>query len=753
MSAPSSISGAPEAPARSPGQEAVDAFLSMVGVLRRRWLYVVLFVIVGVAVAAGTISLLTPRWRATATIVVNAAGPQVLDDIKGVSDEEGGAGTYKQYYETQRAIIGSRRVAAAALYELGLADDPVFLGIDKITSEEERSKRRKEIDAVERLREMVTVQEVRESRVVKISAEYPDAETARDIANAVANAYVDFVTRNRTDTTSQAGTALATERSAALAEVRAAAKELDDFKQLHEITSISLEDRQSIVTQNILTLSARAKEAQAQRISLSATWEQAKNLHSTDTLSSAGMLPAGERVLLDSLILARVDAERDLAAVASEHGELWPDVVRAKARLNSVSDKVESQAAALLAVMKARSAAARRTEIELNGALESERQRALELARLEPEFRDMTRRLAEAEREYERISTRRSEVGMTQRVEPNPPIEILDEATTPSRASFPNKVLILAVGLMLGLVLGGVVALAVDLRDLRVRSTADIERALAGLGIPLLSQLPVLPADPRLGTANLRAQRRQRDLHTHLFPQSLMAERCRVLRTAVTFALSAERGRPSTLMVTSPTSGEGKSSIALNLAISFCQVGKKVVLVDADMRRPRLHQVFDVPVGREAFGLSGVLDGSQSLDEALLRGLADMPETMSVLPCGQLPDDPAERLEGPAFRALLGQLRERFDLIIFDSPPVLPVTDPLIIAREVDGVIAVARCSVTHRGELVAALGELRRSETNILGAVLNVVDPREDSRGYSASSYYYEYRARPEASSAAGHG
>jgi capsular exopolysaccharide synthesis family protein len=218
-----------------------------------------------------------------------------------------------------------------------------------------------------------------------------------------------------------------------------------------------------------------------------------------------------------------------------------------------------------------------------------------------------------------------------------------------------------------------------------------------------------------------------------------MAERCRGIRTSLTFALPA--GDAQILLVTSPATGEGKSSTSINLAISYCLAKKRVALVDADMRRPRVHQVFPAPVDRSEVGLSAVLRGQATLDEAIQARVADGPEELSVLTCGEIPSNPAELLDGAAWRRVLAELRERFDVVIIDSPPLLPVSDPLIAATQVDGVILVARCGATTRSVLQRAVGMLRQTDTNVLGIVLNQVDPRAESRGYGYG-YGYGYKS-----------
>jgi capsular exopolysaccharide synthesis family protein len=287
--------------------------------------------------------------------------------------------------------------------------------------------------------------------------------------------------------------------------------------------------------------------------------------------------------------------------------------------------------------------------------------------------------------------------------------------------------------------LGSLLALSLDFRDQRLRGLMDLERAISGFGVPVLGQLPMLAPDSRLGLSNARAQRRQRDLYAHLFPQSLMAERCRGIRTSIAFVQGSEPAR--TIMITSPGSSEGKSSTAMNLALSFAQAGKTVLIVDADMRRPRLHQVFAKPLANNHIGLATVLQGKHDLDEAIVEAPEDGLDKIKLLPCGDVPDNPAELLEGVGFHQLLTDLRERFDIVVIDSPPVMPVADPLILAPQVDGVIVVSRCEQTTRSELQRSLEQLGRSEANMLGVVLNEVDARQDRYDYGGG--YYTYRAR----------
>jgi capsular exopolysaccharide synthesis family protein len=712
--------------------------LRILAILRRRWLVVAVTTVLGVAAAAVAITLLQPRWRASASIVLHTSGPQVLDKVKGVSeDAESRILGYREYYETQRQIMRSRTVGERALAELGLANDPVFLGISDIESEPERLAKAESIDPVERLGQLVSIEEVRNSRVVRISAEYPDPAIARDIANAVADAYLEHVRTSRRRLGSDAEKNITDEKVKAFGMVRSAESDLERFKEERAISSISLSDRQNVITQDILTLSRQAKEAEADRIRLQNKLEQAQKLHAEGNLANAGLLPDGVRHAFERLREEQIDADTKFSEVDVQFGPKHEEHRKAKRRLDMVNTKIDREAKDLISGLERSLAAAANTERDLMASLGRERRKASELAGFEREYGELEREAERAAEDYLLVARRDKEIAITNRVEADG-IEILDRATVSGEPVFPQRLLLLALGLVSGLGLGSLLAISIDFRDHRIRGLIDLERALAGTGLPVLGQLPLLPPDGRLGVGNIRAQRRQRDLYSHLYPQSLMAERCRGVRTSLAFAVG--RSTLRTLMVTSPNSSEGKSSTAMNLALSFCQAGKSVVIVDADMRRPRIHQVFSDPIETGGTGLSGVLQGKATIEEAAVRAPDDAPDNLHILPCGDVPGNPAELIDAPGFRRTLAELRDRFDLVVIDSPPVLPVTDPLLIARHVDGVVVVTRCDSTTRGELQRAMSLLRQGDTNLLGVILNEVDTRQERYAYNAE--YYTYRA-----------
>jgi capsular exopolysaccharide synthesis family protein len=275
---------------------------------------------------------------------------------------------------------------------------------------------------------------------------------------------------------------------------------------------------------------------------------------------------------------------------------------------------------------------------------------------------------------------------------------IIDLAQLPTAPVSPQPQRNLLIGTVLGLITGVGLAAALEAMDRTVRQPAEVARLL---------ETPLLALVPRRRDAASKPLLDVEDAGTPA------AEAYRVLRTAVRFV---DLGNPvTTLLVTSAAAGEGKTTTAANLAVALAQAGERVVLVDADLRRTRLGSILGV---RSEPGLTSVIIGDRELDEALVR----VSDRLSVLPTGPLPPNPSELLGSQAMATLVGQLKTRCDILVFDSPPLLPVTDAQVLSTRVDGVAVVARFGRTRREQLAEARSRLDVVGARVFGCVLNDV-------------------------------
>lgn len=330
-----------------------------------------------------------------------------------------------------------------------------------------------------------------------------------------------------------------------------------------------------------------------------------------------------------------------------------------------------------------------------------------------------TERLREAIREKERVSGTRNAGGFEVR-----------DVSRPSDGVQVAPVLLqsLALGVVVGLLLGAGLALWVELSDRSFRSPADIRRHL---GLPVLGHVPLI----RTGDAPEVKPIAQLDpsLVAYLRPHSLEAEAVRGIRTQVLF--STQNRTHQVIQITSPNSGDGKSTLAANLAVSLAATDKRVVLVDCDFRRPRLHRLFDLPSSE--VGLTSVVTDAADLGAAVQA--CEVPN-LSLLPCGPRPANPAELLSGPKFLEVLNDLRSSYDFVILDTPPILAVTDPAVVATRADAVILVFRMTSDARPAAEQARDELLAVQVQPLGVVVNASSERDMGYGFG---YAYRYGSK----------
>ena len=353
---------------------------------------------------------------------------------------------------------------------------------------------------------------------------------------------------------------------------------------------------------------------------------------------------------------------------------------------------------------------------------------SLDLARLERERRvneDIYTMLLESSEEA-RIAEAR-ETGE---------VRAIDRAQLPEYPVTPRRKLNLAIGGILGLVLGFGLAFVRESRDDTVKSVADIEQPT---GLNVLGLVPTFRAARVSGSlptnGNGRGLALKRHLLTRQEPDSQASEAYRVIRTNLCYL--GRHGPPRSLVITSPGPGEGKSATASNLAVAFARQGTRVLLVDCDLRRPVLHDVFDLPLEP---GVTDVLRGEVSLEDVLVSSEV---ENLTIIPGGAYSDGPAELLGSFKMEDVLATLTQSFECVILDCPPILPVTDAAVVAAKSEGTVLVARADSTHLGALERANGQLENVRARVLGVVINMVSRASGAYGdYGYSRYYSNYHS-----------
>lgn len=295
----------------------------------------------------------------------------------------------------------------------------------------------------------------------------------------------------------------------------------------------------------------------------------------------------------------------------------------------------------------------------------------------------------------------------------SPNITTLEAAPLPAKPTSPNPPRDILVGLVLGLVLGIAGALVREALDARIRDTTELEKLYEGM---LLGSVPREGGDPLVARTR---------------PRSARAEAYRHIRTNLEF--TGPGGLPSSIVVTSPAPGDGKSSLSANLAIVAARSGRNVVLVDADLRKPSVAKYFGLQ--KSAYGLAEVLAGQVSLSDAVVQVEG---ERLWVLPSGAVPKYPSELVGSATMAEVIQNLEQYFDLVVIDTPPVLPVSDALVMGVNAGGVVLVARMGETKRGALKRAVQTVQKVDANLLGIVANAVVLREEKAYGNGYGYAY---------------
>jgi capsular exopolysaccharide synthesis family protein len=704
--------------------------------VRKYWL---LSLTLAVLVAGGTTFYTltqTKIYEASGTIMFDPDVPKPLGEhASGAVGDLSSYWNNKEYYTTQNWLIRSRRIATQVAKELELNKDLNFR--DNVWQNKRRMREYGSIDdAATLLLKRMNVEPVKESRLTTVT--YRDADPVR--AQRILNTLVDTYAQNNLEDVFESATTAADWLRGQVGSLRqdleTSEMKLHEFKKDRNILSVSLDDQSNMLRGEMTQLNQALTELRTRRERVRSRLAELKKVPPDDPAA----LPARELIenqMLTGMRERYVEAERVLRGLRAEgRGENHPEVRAAQARLDITR-------AALLAEVRniqescARDATALDNEIGgLKKLYDAAERRALDLNLMEIEYGRLRRGKETNEKLFSLVIERSKETDLTRLLRINN-VRVVDRPLIPKKPVTPNVPLNIAGGVVAGLVLGLVTAIAREQFDRTLKAPDEVERELGS------SLLGVLPAAPDAAASLRKGRNRRRrqapstttdgvslELVVHARPASGIAEAARAIRTNIVFMSPDNPHR--TLLITSAAPSEGKTTVACAIATTIAQAGQRVVLVDCDLRRPRLHSVFKVP--NDVGITSALLDSS--LQESIC--LSTEVPNLWVAPTGHLPPNPAELLHSEAFRNILESLKSRFDRVIIDSPPIAAVTDATVLSTLVDGVVVVVRASRTTKDIVRRALKSLADVGSRIVGVVLNAADVEDGSYG---AYKYYSYR------------
>ncbi|KYF66103.1 GumC family protein [Sorangium cellulosum] len=677
-------------------------------------------------------------YQSTATLQFDPNPPRPLGrGVETVVDM--GAGSYwnnREYYETQYKVMRSIRVALAVVAQLNLHNDAYFLKDLPRDAAAPAPMSVSPEEAAEELRERLAVEPVKDSRLAIIRFNDADRERAQRILSMLMDVYIEQNLDDALTSTNSAVDWLRTQLDKLKTDLESSETSLHEYKKSNNILDIDFEDKTNLLREEMKQINDALTAVRTKREEFAARSHELAKVDPNNPLD----LPASE--LIQSPVLQTLRArheecvrERD-ALIGSGKGENHPDVRAAIERVAANRNSLIAEIKNVQGAVNRDLAIVRRQETGLAGLLEGAKKQAFELNSLKIEYDRLRRTKENTEKLYQIVLERTKESDLQRMMRVNN-IRVLDRPNLPLEAIRPRVALNIAIGILAGLLLGIGAALARAMLDRTMRTPDEVEREL---GLPFLGLLPEFDRKDRAEALSGKARRRGKlavppsrpELIVHEQPKSGIAEAARAIRTNLLFMSPDQPYK--TLLIASAGPAEGKTTVGCCIAVAMAQAGQRVVLMDCDLRRPRLHAIFDK--GPEIGVTSALLDDSVIDDENALKTEVD---NLYVIPAGPIPPNPAELLHSDRFKALLRKLQGRFDRVIIDSPPIGAVTDGAVLSTLVDGTVLVVRASATTHDFARHGIRALLDVGGQTVGVVLNAADLNR--REYGAYHYYGDKR------------
>ncbi len=669
----------------------------------------------------------TPRYTASAAIQINDTSGRVLasKEDSDVSAESNGY-DIDRFLKTQVDIIQSRGLAQRVAQKLKLTSDPAFFAAQEIDPPGTSAPVQARNDlAVALLQGYLKVDLPRDSRIVTISYESVDPAYSAKVANAYASEFIVANLQRKFDSSAYARNFLSEQLADAKQRVEVSERALNAYARQAGLIRLatgsgdSSDARSSDISSNSVTTSSltqanvAANDAKARRIIAESRWR---------SMSAAPLLGSSEVVsnaTVSSLLGRKAEIEAALNEDKARHLQDYPSVRAKQSELSTINQQLENAARNVRNSVRS----------DYLAALEAERQLTNQVSQLKNETlgeQDLTVQYGLLSREAD--TNRQLYNGLLERYktlnamagESLSNINIIDNAEIPKGPSSPNLFKNLLIGLIVGI---GITAVAVFLKDQfddSIRVPEDVE---AKLSLPLLGVVPKSQSDdPDEGLSD---------------PKSPISEAYNSLRGSLLY--STPEGLPQIMLVTSAQPAEGKSTSSHAIASGFARMGRKVLLIDADLRRPTLHRRVDLD---DSKGLSTLLTSHDSLASAITPSGQDY---LSFLPAGPIPPSPTELLSTARVEEVLQEAASMFDVVVIDSPPILGLADSPLLAALVDGVVFIVEAERSRRGSLKSSLRRLRAMRPVLLGAVLTKFNPLKAGNRYSEyyGYDYYQYESK----------
>lgn len=692
---------------------------------KHKWVILATLLVLLTIVTIGTM-LTRPVYRAEAKLEIGKDTERVLSGQRIMEVET--ANVFNPFYlQTQVDILRSRDLSRRVIQRLNLSDNSEFKakGIENLGENE------RDVRLVNAFQRRYDIAVGRQSKVVSLTFDAYDPRLAAEVTNTIANEYIKWSMESRLQGVGDAKEFLAKRVQEAEANLRQAEAELQQYLADHKI--ISLDDSGNITIARTEQLNRQLTDVENERRAAEALYYRSKEVAADE------LPPVINDVTVQILIKELSRQRQELANLSAKYQPNFPAVKQVQEQIKQLETQLNEAKQRIVKNIETQFQVARKREADVKAALGQSKGEAIQQNREATELNLKKQKVETNRKNYEDLLNRLRQAEVESDFRPSN-IRIVQQAEIPISPIKPNKILNIGLSLLIGLGLGVGLAFFLEYLNNTINTAEDVERFV---------QLPALGAIPSLqslvkskmlgglsngnGAKSTSLVAPNNELLSGHEPISSFAESYRALRTSL--LLSSAEHAPRTMLITSSHPAEGKTTIVANTAISLAQTGAKVLVLDADMRRPRCHKILNA---KNDNGLSTFLSRDIRLDSAIQEH--DIPN-LYVLPAGPVPPNPSELLSSIKLRILVSELEDRFDHIIIDSPPVIHVTDALIISPHVDGVVIVVKGGQTPREAVMRAKQALLDVNAKIFGVVLNCVDLNSENYYYNYKySYYHSY-------------
>jgi len=735
--------------------------------LKRKWI-VFTFLLMVVTVVAILSFTATRIYQSTATILIESPRSDylTLQDLLG-NNQYGGFSYDDMYFNTQLELLRSRGLGERVAKRLDLLNRPgfqeksvnptsIFGAIKSFfsfrwlrgkpasaaqtaepTSPEELNERNAILGSEIIARVLTTV--VERTGLVQVSYKSSNPKLATEVVNTLVEEFYTYSIEARYEATKQASDFLTEQIAQLRTDLEIKQRELQRFGQ--EKNLMFLNNQEDTAVGEFSNLYNAYMQAQIKRVNKESVLRELQGLNLDAISTPTRISNATVAGLLSDYLRTKIEYEEKLKF----YRETYPDMERLKNRLDSQKTQLQTEIRNALDGAESEYRAARKEEEALQTMMTNQRQDVVVSNSNKVRYNVLKAEVEGTQTLLAFLQSKQQETQVSARVtgQRTSNIRIVDKALVPNSPVSPNVMKNIMFALLWGLFLGLGLAFAVEFMDTSLKSPEDVEKLT---GLPSLGLIPSYSSSSRnlyldyyaysqkerSDRGNPGTESAAIELINHFDPNLAVSEAYRTIRTSILFS-QTDREALKILSFTSAFPQEGKSTTATNMAVSFAQLGPKVLLVDSDLRKPRIHKIFKV---RNIVGLSNVLTGRIQPRDAIQS--THVPN-LEILPCGPIPPNPAELLNSPRMAELLNLLRTKYSYVLIDTPPMLFVSDAAIVSSICDCTVIVLRPEKAFRKPFLTMVGELAKAKAKVAGVIFNDVNIRKNT--YYADHYRYHYR------------